>query len=390
MSRALIPNSTQVPDVILDHWMAELSGAELKVLLYIARRTYGFGKESDTISLTQIAGGLRRRDGTVLDRGTGASRSSVARSLKALEERGLIVRKTNLSDRTGEFEENTYSINLAWEPPSGTGPGGLPPVSGAGGDGEGRGVVSKPDYPRSGTEAVRSQNETRGGLKNGLGWSQNETYKKQIQETAQETAAACEPSAASEPDAADASLVEELVSHGVGRIAAVRLAREKPAVCRRCLEYLPFAKFRTTKGAWLANAIRDEYGPPEGYAKAREARERKAAAPRRAAALEKRPVDAKDKPGSTKMERVGALYARLEKSNGEALRRFNEHLGGARLRAERVAAHLSPTRREAHLRTFDEPARRLELFGEWLEREGRGFLREEAGGTGDAGALPRR
>ena len=49
-------------------------------------------------------------------------------------------------------------------------------------------------------------------------------------------------------------------------------------------------------------------------------------------------------------------------------------------RAERVAAHLSPTRREAHLRTFDEPARRLELFGEWLEREGRSFLREEAGG----------
>lgn len=385
MSRALIPNSTQVPDVILDHWMAELSGAELKVLLYIARRTYGFGKESDTISLTQIAGGLRRRDGTVLDRGTGASRSSVARSLKALEERGLIVRKTNLSDSTGEFEENTYSINLAWEPPSGTGPGNVPPGSSAGGDGEGRGVVSKSDYPRSGTEAVWSHNETRGGLKTGPGWSQNETYKKQIQETAQETAAACEPPAASEPDAADASLVEELVFHGVGRSAAIRLAREKPAVCRRCLEYLPFAKFRTTKGAWLANAIRDEYGPPEGYTKARQTRERQAAL-QRAAALDNRPVAARNEPGSKKIERAGALYARLEKSNGEALRRFNEHLVGARLRAERVAAHLSPARGAAHLRTFDEPARRLELFGEWLEREGRSFLRGEVGAAGDADA----
>ena len=61
MSRALIPNSTQIPDVILDHWMAELSGAELKVLLYIARRTYGFGRDSDHISLNQIACGIRRR-----------------------------------------------------------------------------------------------------------------------------------------------------------------------------------------------------------------------------------------------------------------------------------------------------------------------------------------
>ena len=49
MARSLIPNSTQVPDVLLDHWMAELSGTEFKVLLYVARRTYGFGKEADTV-----------------------------------------------------------------------------------------------------------------------------------------------------------------------------------------------------------------------------------------------------------------------------------------------------------------------------------------------------
>ncbi len=36
MARALIPNSTQIPDVILDQWMADLSGAELKVVLYTA------------------------------------------------------------------------------------------------------------------------------------------------------------------------------------------------------------------------------------------------------------------------------------------------------------------------------------------------------------------
>src|SRR6516165_8258963 len=57
MSRLLIPNSTQIPDVILDSWIAELSGGEFKVLLYIARRTYGFGKDRDGISLTQLAQG---------------------------------------------------------------------------------------------------------------------------------------------------------------------------------------------------------------------------------------------------------------------------------------------------------------------------------------------
>src|SRR5437867_1043769 len=121
MPRALIPNSTQIPDIILDHWMAELSGAEFKVLMYIARRTYGFGKEGDSISLTQIAEGITKRDGTVLDRGTGASRSSVARSLNVLEEQGIIIRKVNLSEKTQAYKETTYSINLDWKPRSAAG-----------------------------------------------------------------------------------------------------------------------------------------------------------------------------------------------------------------------------------------------------------------------------
>jgi hypothetical protein len=213
MPRALIPNSTQVPDVILDHWMAELSGAEFKVLLYIARRTYGFGKESDSISLSQIAHGITRRDGTVLDRGTGASRSSVARSLKELEERGLVIRTTNLADSGREFQENTYRINLDWEPPSERSGGQ------ASGGGEGlTGVVSSPDYLGSQRDYPVS--------KNAGGWSRNETtvvskpdpQETALQETEQETAAPEKPHA-------DADLVETLVREGVGRSAAVRLAQ---------------------------------------------------------------------------------------------------------------------------------------------------------------------
>ena len=34
---------------------------------------------------------------------------------------------------------------------------------------------------------------------------------------------------------------------------------------RACLAYLPHAQVKTSKGAWLANAIRDEYGPPPAF-----------------------------------------------------------------------------------------------------------------------------
>src|SRR5437773_1424406 len=104
MTRALIPNSTQVPDVILDHWMAELSGAEFKVLLYVARRTYGFGKDADNISISQLATGIRRRDGSVLDRGTGLSRTGVKEACNGLIVKGLLIRKANCS-RDGRESE---------------------------------------------------------------------------------------------------------------------------------------------------------------------------------------------------------------------------------------------------------------------------------------------
>lgn len=131
MTRILIPNSTQIPDVIIDQWMCELSGAELKVILYIARRTFGFGKESDNVSLNQIASGIKKRDGRVLDRGTGLSVSSVARALKSLEEQNILIRKTNINDKN-EHEENTYSLNLNWSWEVLPNSENLPPKSGSG------------------------------------------------------------------------------------------------------------------------------------------------------------------------------------------------------------------------------------------------------------------
>src|SRR5215472_6530931 len=110
--RKLIPNSTQIPDLILDQWMCELSGAEFKVLMYIARRTYGFGRDSDDISINQICRGICRRDGTQLDRGTGLSRSGVKEACNSLIRRGILVRSANVAHDGREPEESTYRLNL--------------------------------------------------------------------------------------------------------------------------------------------------------------------------------------------------------------------------------------------------------------------------------------
>src|SRR4051794_13134149 len=80
---------TAVPNSFIDWVMAECTGAEVKIVLYIARRTYGTergrARGRDAISITQMAGGIRRRDGSVVDRGTGLSRETIVESLPRLE-----------------------------------------------------------------------------------------------------------------------------------------------------------------------------------------------------------------------------------------------------------------------------------------------------------------
>src|SRR3954465_9258610 len=84
------PTYTQVPDELFDALLPDLSGAELKVLLYIIRRTFGFKRDSDTISLSQMLNGITRRDGTVLDRGVGLSKPTLLQALRSLSEQEII------------------------------------------------------------------------------------------------------------------------------------------------------------------------------------------------------------------------------------------------------------------------------------------------------------
>ena len=110
------PNYTQVPDELFDRQLPELSGAELKVLLYIMRRTFGFKKDSDNISLNQICRGITTRDGRVLDRGTGLSKSTAQLAIKGLLEKGVILTTKRVSKAKGN-EATTFELNVGQQPP---------------------------------------------------------------------------------------------------------------------------------------------------------------------------------------------------------------------------------------------------------------------------------
>src|SRR5215210_6096117 len=109
------PNTTQVPDAFFDVVAPELTEAELRVVLYIIRRTFGFKKDSDTISLRQMVDGITTKDGRVLDRGTGLKKSAVANTLNGLERKGVIVSKRNRSPEQGN-EPTTYALHIKGHP----------------------------------------------------------------------------------------------------------------------------------------------------------------------------------------------------------------------------------------------------------------------------------
>jgi hypothetical protein len=106
------PNFTQVPDEVFDQLLPRLSGAEMRVLLYIIRRTFGFKKQSDDISFNQICTGITTRDGKVLDGGTGLSKSTAQVAIKGLLSKQIIVAVRRTSAQRGN-EPTTYALHFS-------------------------------------------------------------------------------------------------------------------------------------------------------------------------------------------------------------------------------------------------------------------------------------
>ena len=115
------PTTTPVPDLLFDRIMPHLNESELKVMLYIIRRTYGFKRRVDTISLNQLATGITKRDGTILDYGTGLSRSTVKRAVRSLKAKNLIIAVRNTDPVRGN-RPTAYALNREHTPRVTNGP----------------------------------------------------------------------------------------------------------------------------------------------------------------------------------------------------------------------------------------------------------------------------
>ena len=75
------PLHTQIPNLLLDEHIKDMKEAELKVTLAIARKTFGWHKREDTLSLSQLM------------ELTGLSRQGVLNGIEAGLERGTICRR---------------------------------------------------------------------------------------------------------------------------------------------------------------------------------------------------------------------------------------------------------------------------------------------------------
>src|SRR3989338_1265515 len=106
------PNSTQVPDNFFDELLADLSGNETKVVCYIMRRTFGFKKQNDDISINQMLNGITKRDGTILDRGVGLSKPTLLRALISLAEQNVFTPPRRYDEKGGNLATN-YRLNIA-------------------------------------------------------------------------------------------------------------------------------------------------------------------------------------------------------------------------------------------------------------------------------------
>jgi phage replication O-like protein O len=109
------PTYTIVPDELFDELLADLTGSELKVLLYIIRRTFGWKKDTDNISLKQMIEGITKADGSVLDSGTGLSKPTVTKAVKSLVAKNVILARRRRSHEKGD-ESTTYALNVIGDP----------------------------------------------------------------------------------------------------------------------------------------------------------------------------------------------------------------------------------------------------------------------------------
>lgn len=97
-----IVNSFQLPNSVVDELLADLTGAELKCYLYVLRKTKGWNKEEDAISVSQFM------------KVTGLSNRKVIDACERLVELGLLEQKIG-SNKIKVFSVKDYKASSSEE-----------------------------------------------------------------------------------------------------------------------------------------------------------------------------------------------------------------------------------------------------------------------------------
>jgi hypothetical protein len=122
MSKLLIPNTCQVPNVLLDSVMQQINGSALKVLLAIIRLTYGFNVPARRISLSRlrqltglgqqgVVNGIAELGALInVERGPKGSRTENEYSLNVDLSTGELVQKVDQSKKWTSPKINTSLV----------------------------------------------------------------------------------------------------------------------------------------------------------------------------------------------------------------------------------------------------------------------------------------
>lgn len=113
-------NWSKLPHQLIESLPIIKSAAELKVVLYVLRHTWGYREwhgEFKRISLDEFEHGRKRKDGTRMDGGVGMNREAIADGLRRAQEHGFIVCEVDDRDR-GRIKKS-YALRTYNTSPSG-------------------------------------------------------------------------------------------------------------------------------------------------------------------------------------------------------------------------------------------------------------------------------
>ena len=105
------PNFVPIPQLFFENHLATLKYGEMKVLLYLFRRTYGFRRDSDCVPISQFLDGKKDKNGKRVDRGVGLTKVSLLSALRGLVSKNMIFREQRYGNRGGNIA-SSYRLNL--------------------------------------------------------------------------------------------------------------------------------------------------------------------------------------------------------------------------------------------------------------------------------------